>query len=311
MTSQRRNIVVGLVVLVAILALGWMILRFSSSSAAAWFTSGTEFKIVADQATGVGNGTAVYYLGLEVGRVTSVRRLPNNREVEISVVLNEDESLPKNLHATIRQTSQLGQASALYLETMVMKDGRLVPAPPEGVLESGATVNGEHAGSGIVPAEFTDLARDLREQKLIAHIDEAVIEMRTQLKKAGRLFESADELIGDDQVRADLKATIASVRKTSDNLDRFSQQLETLSGETNKTLRELNERLHQIAVVFDRFQSIAEKIDKGEGTAGLLVNDRRLYDSLVDTSKHMNLTVLDLQRLVQQWEEEGISLKLK
>jgi len=63
--------------------------------------------------------------------------------------------------------------------------------------------------------------------------------------------------------------------------------------------------------VLDRLDSVANKIDQGKGTAGLLVNDARLYQGLVDTSKDLNLTIKDLQRVVQQWEQEGIALKLK
>ena len=58
------------------------------------------------------------------------------------------------------------------------------------------------------------------------------------------------------------------------------------------------------------FQSMADKMDKGEGTIGKFVNDPRLYESLSDTSAELNLTVKDLHRLVQQWEQEGVSLKL-
>jgi phospholipid/cholesterol/gamma-HCH transport system substrate-binding protein len=74
--------------------------------------------------------------------------------------------------------------------------------------------------------------------------------------------------------------------------------------------KELGGRLEQLAVVLDRFQSVAGKIDKGEGTAGKLINDAKLYESLVDTSQELNLTIKDLRRLVEQWEQEGVTLKL-
>ena len=55
---------------------------------------------------------------------------------------------------------------------------------------------------------------------------------------------------------------------------------------------------------------MANKIDKGEGSIGKFVNDPRLYEALTDTSAELNLTVRDLHRLVEQWEQEGVSLKL-
>jgi hypothetical protein len=63
--------------------------------------------------------------------------------------------------------------------------------------------------------------------------------------------------------------------------------------------------------VLDGFQSITAKLDKGDGTAGQLVNDPKLYQALVDSAQQLNATVTDLRRLVNQWEQEGVSLRAK
>ena len=42
----------------------------------------------------------------------------------------------------------------------------------------------------------------------------------------------------------------------------------------------------------------------------MLVRDPRLYDSLVSTANVLNEMMTDLRRLVQQWEQEGVSMKL-
>jgi len=43
----------------------------------------------------------------------------------------------------------------------------------------------------------------------------------------------------------------------------------------------------------------------------MLVNDPRLYESLADTTRQLNATVSDLRRLLEQWEQEGVTMKLK
>ena len=48
----------------------------------------------------------------------------------------------------------------------------------------------------------------------------------------------------------------------------------------------------------------------GPALAGLLINDAKLYESLVATARELNLTITDLKRLVQQWEQEGVYIKL-
>ena len=45
--------------------------------------------------------------------------------------------------------------------------------------------------------------------------------------------------------------------------------------------------------------------------AQYVVNDPKLYESLVDSAKELNATISDFKRLVEQWEQEGISFKLK
>jgi hypothetical protein len=58
-------------------------------------------------------------------------------------------------------------------------------------------------------------------------------------------------------------------------------------------------------------QDITEKLNKGQGTAGQLLNDPRLYQALVDSAKQLSLTVGELRLLVEQWQQEGVGFKLK
>ena len=71
-----------------------------------------------------------------------------------------------------------------------------------------------------------------------------------------------------------------------------------------------NDRLLQVSKLLTQFQSIAGKIDEGKGTAGKLVNDEKLYENLVNTSRELNLTITDLKLLVKQWTDEGVYIKL-
>jgi phospholipid/cholesterol/gamma-HCH transport system substrate-binding protein len=74
--------------------------------------------------------------------------------------------------------------------------------------------------------------------------------------------------------------------------------------------KQLTGRIEQLSKTLDHFQSISAKIDNGNGTAGQLINDPKLYQALVDSAMQLNATIADLNRLVEQWEQEGISFKL-
>jgi phospholipid/cholesterol/gamma-HCH transport system substrate-binding protein len=316
-------------------ALAWMILKFANTSAAALFTKGMHVEMVADRVDGVSDGSPVLYLGVNVGRVMGVKRQPNNQEVRIRAMLDPGDPLPENLVGVIRQQSALGASAAISLELTG-------PASATHLAEN-AVLHARFAGGGVVPQEFTVLATEIRQQQLIKHVDETVVTLRAQLEKAGQFVDSAREFVGDPKLRQDVQSAAANIRTTSENLQQFSarldgfgKKLDDLSTEMSATVKDAHEavkqarttiadggrnmeklslqfdrRLDQVANVLASFESISAKIDKGQGTAGALVNDPRLYESLVDTSRELSLTASDLKRLVEQWEQEGFSLKLK
>ena len=189
-------------------------------------------------------------------------------------------------------------------------------------------ING-HAQFIFLSKEKRVLLRRKLESKLIEHLDE-------QVQRAGKMMESVQQIVDDPKMRKDLQDSIANmhtatetVNRIGNNMEKFTNDLQKLSndtpgaiGDTRATIqkaqghideisKQLADRLQQISVLLTQFQSIAGKVDKGEGTAGQLVNDPKLYQSLVDTSRELNATISDLKRLVEQWEQEGVSLKLK
>jgi phospholipid/cholesterol/gamma-HCH transport system substrate-binding protein len=178
-------------------------------------------------------------------------------------------------------------------------------------------------------------AQQLRQANLIGHIDE-------QVQKVGKLIDSVQAYVGDEKTRNDLKAAIENLRTTTEsanrvtgNLEKFSGKLDKIGDDASATIKDarttiqtantsiqktqgdidqvtaqVGDRLLQISKLLDQFNSIAAKVNDGKGTAGQLVNDPKLYQGLVDTTQQLNATVTDLRRLVQQWEQEGVSLKL-
>jgi phospholipid/cholesterol/gamma-HCH transport system substrate-binding protein len=82
-------------------------------------------------------------------------------------------------------------------------------------------------------------------------------------------------------------------------------------GQIDSIGKQLGDRLTQVATLLDTFNQISAKINDGKGTAGALVNDAKLYQNLVDTSEQLKLSMTDLRRLVEQWEQEGVSMRLR
>ncbi len=308
MSPSRRNLLVGFVVLVALVVLGWMILAFAGKASTYFLTKGTPVSLEADRADGVTEGSAVMYRGVNVGRVMRVRLASDNVHVLIELLVNQQSRpLPANLRAMIKSTGLLGATASIYLET----EGE----PSNEPLEPGKLIVGHFR------PDFTALADDLRQREVIDHIDGAVQSFHRQMDSAGQLLQSANKIVSDPKTQESIQTTLANMRSASESANRVGTNLESLTKQTSDTMtssrkhidelsKQVGDRMDQLADVLQHLQAITAKVDAGKGTMGKLVNDDKVYESLADTARELNLTVLDFRRLVEQWEQEGVSVKL-
>lgn len=336
MSPYRKNFLVGVVVLGGLITLGWMILQFGDAPIRLVSNNQIRVEFVTARAEGLSEGSAITFRGVTVGRIGRIERQPDNQSVRIEGFIDRTPPLPANLHAYIRSAGFIGGTSTISLQ--------LPPEQaPQGELAEGQVIQTQYVGFQALPPEYTELAVELRlaaqqfrESGLIEHLDQTV-------RQATRMIESLNTIVADPEIQADLKAAVANIRQTSEtatnvarHLESFSAGLEDLSKDTHATIQQahrtinraegvlaktethidrigeqIDERLVQIAKLLNTFQAISNKIDQGKGTAGALVNDRRLYESLLLTSQQLNTLVRDLNRLIEQWEQEGATLRLR
>lgn len=326
-SPYRRNILVGVVVLGSLLFLAWMIIKFGDRPAKLFAEPAMPVSLTGARADGVSEGSPILYQGVNVGRVVHVQRTPDGLGVRIDAQVDINPPLPANIEGKIVAQSLLGAGSAIVLE--------LTDPEPAGQLQPAASLRARYVGLEVLPPEFASLAGELRQTAIQLRESRIIENLDEQVAKAGQVMDSIKSLLNDPQMRADLKASLANVRtatetanRIGENLQRVSAELEKLTadargtvGQAKNTLskadeqvtdisKQVGQRMTQLARLLESFQSITGKIDDGKGTAGALVNDPRLYESLVQTSRELNATVGDLKRLVEQWEQEGISLKL-
>lgn len=341
MTERKRNLMVGLVVLMGLILMAWMILQFGGV-AINLFTSKTMITVLTDRADGVGDGSAVLFRGVQVGQVRNVRMTDDMERVVLTIQLNSGARVPANVTADIRPLGLIGGSSSVFLE---------IQGPqPEGRLLAGAEIRGQVGTLNLLPKEFTQLADDLRktsqsfrESGVIDHLDKAVVNISDQATRAGDVLQSVQKIVGDPKIKDNLaqsleninqatataKTIASNLEKFSGTMDRTGQKLDTLTGEATETVRDaraaiksasgnvdqvtrqMADRLTQVSMLLDNLNSVTRKVDMGKGTAGMMVNDPKLYEALVDSAKQLNGTLTDMKRLVEQWEQEGITFRLK
>ena len=341
-SGYRRNVVVGVVVLTSLGILLWMLFVFGDSPAALFAEKTYPVRFVAAQADGLGQGSNVLYRGVIVGRVDSVELHPDYRRVTVNCMISQRQPIPANVDAVIRLTGLIGGVSAIHL----VPNGE-----PQGVLAAGTEMNARFAGLDVLPPEFAaladelgKLAREIKEKDLVGNFGNTMASMQKTFDEATGVMKSVQAVVGDQAVQQDLRAAIGQLEEASANaasltkridafaandLPKLSAQSQDVLTEAKATLVEgktaitdaraqintlgqsLSSRLDQLAASLDSIKSVTGKIDSGQGTAGQLVNDPKLYQSFVDATRQLNTTLNDLNRLVKQWEQEGVRLKLR
>lgn len=330
MSTYRRNVLVGMTVLASLVMLGWMIVRFGANIAKPFAGETIKVRFKADRVDGVSDGSAILYRGVNVGRVTGVARDKDQVTIWIDAQVDVEPPLPANVHGNIRQMSLLGTGAAIILEP---NDGATADKSP---LKAGAELRAHFLGLDFFPPEIKNLSIELagavtefRKANVIGNLNDRIKEMSKTLDSAQKTMDSVNLIVGDETLRKNILTSLDNIRQASENAktlmataDRVATNLETAVvkvGETvDKTDANLNDiakltktRLEETAAVIKQANEITAKINEGKGTAGQLVNDPKLYEGLVDTTAKLNSTVADLQRLLQQWEQEGVTLKLR
>jgi phospholipid/cholesterol/gamma-HCH transport system substrate-binding protein len=320
---------IGATVMGALGVLIWMLVKFGGDVLAPFAPPSVSIKLRTSRADGVAIGSQVYYRGVSVGKVVDVHRNPDNLGVEIVAEVESTPPLPGNVEAQIRQTNLLGGNTGIALEVLEGQE-------PTGQLKSGVSLPTSYLGLDVLPRQFASLAEELRLTAKQFRESNVIKDLDIQVNKVGKTLDSMQSLLDDPRMREDLRTTIANFRAASDkatvvvaNAEKFTDDLPKISEQAKATLTKTNDtidkankhvdeiaksvgdRLSQVAGSLDTLQSIVTKIDKGNGTASKLLNDPKLYQNLLETTDQLSATSADLKRLIEQWEQEGVSLKLK
>ncbi len=302
----------------ALAGLVTMLLLFGGTTIR-FLKSGHQIRVtlVTSRADGLAEGAQLSYRGVPVGRVTGLTREGDGETVEVQAEIDNTPPLPANLEGMITPSVISGIAN-MQLELVGGPD-----AVPKGTLAEDAKLQAKYpAGFAELTADLQSTTKEIREAKIVAHVDDAI--------------RGIQGYVTDAKLRADVTTSLEnfrhiseSVARSADNIEKFSSRLDKVADEASGTMtdahaavrdakvelaqisKQIDDRMLQVSKSLDSIQAISSKVNSGQGSAGLLVNDPKLYQGLVDNSKQLDLTIADLRRLVDQWEQEGISFKLK
>ena len=120
-------------------------------------------------------------------------------------------------------------------------------------------------------------------------------------------------ILGDSDNQANVKKTLDNVALATADAHETLVSIQKFSDTGTEKMEMLSETVgrvgEQLEGALSEMRQLMAKIDSGEGTAGKLVNDGRLYENLLESSQELELMLEQLKQWAADAREKGIRIK--
>jgi phospholipid/cholesterol/gamma-HCH transport system substrate-binding protein len=282
---------VGLLALVAgiMLYVGFNFLKGSN-----FFSPTNKYFVVYDNVEGLATSNQVVLNGVNVGRVSAIKLLTDKNNLILVVLeMNSDVVIGDSTRALLSNDGLLGGKS---IHLQLGKNSK--------ILESGDTL------IGAKPKGFAELL-SAKAMPIMANLDSTVYklnalfgdELGLSIKNTLHNFELASY---------DLKLTMSTSKR---DIAGITNNLNALSGSLKETERAIKPLLQKMSSFADslndlplkkavananaamkNLNEVSSKINEGNGSIGLLINDKSLYQKLDNSAKDLDLLLIDVKK---------------
>jgi phospholipid/cholesterol/gamma-HCH transport system substrate-binding protein len=285
-----REIKTALLVLggVALFIYGYSFLKGNSI-----FQNNKSIYVVYQEVEGLIPGAKVSINGLNIGKISKIDFLPNTTRILVTMEVRKELDFSSESAAMLYETGLIG-GKAISIIPLFDK---------QKVVQSGDTLKAQ------VKPGLTELIN--------RQIEPLQLKIESMLSSADSLFSGVSNVL-DNGTQTNLKNTLENLFITTNNLNKASiavvkildhnqEQLNaTFSNikDTSDNLKSITDSISnaQISYTLKQFtktveglNQIVSTIELGEGTAGKLINDEKLYQNLAEASKELESLLSDFK----------------
>jgi len=294
--------IVGAFVVVGVVVFAYMIFLFGELPVVITKFTSYNVRVRFPFAPGVEQNTPVRYCGYQVGRVTHVsppEPLQDKdgkliHQVAVVMAISRDYSaIPSNVKIKLLRRGM--GSSYIELATVPMAAEDFDKLEPK-FLQDKMTLQGESgAANELLPADLQD-------------------KIETFFVKVTKLVDNTNEIMGDEQNKANLKNSLANLSKVTEESIVTLQQIKEFSTTANQKVAMVSDSVLQtseeLGETFIEMRRILNKINNGQGTVGKLINDDKLYENLIDSSEELKASLEKMKKTLEKTSKKGIRVKI-
>jgi phospholipid/cholesterol/gamma-HCH transport system substrate-binding protein len=280
MATTSQELKIGLLVIAALGALGWLSVQSGSFGLSSGGAPTRALSAVFADVNGITTNSKVKMAGVEIGQVDAVQLQPNGTAV-LKLLVRRNVALPADVTAQVTSNGLIGEQFVA-----------LVPGPA-GALGQGGSLSPEATmipSSGVADTQAigTNFAKVADDLSAMTTTLRQVLGSPENAQKLQGIIDGlsglASTLNNNNGVLADLEHTMANFRKISDDLAQGKGTLGQLlaGGQGSGTAGGAMGSLADLGNAAKELQQVMAKINNGQGTLGKLVNDPQTAEKLND-----------------------------
>jgi phospholipid/cholesterol/gamma-HCH transport system substrate-binding protein len=302
--KYKKEIKTGIIV---VLAVALFIYGFNFLKGRNIFSSDMDLYAIYSEANGITANNTVQINGFKVGTVREVSLDPKTNKILVHFIITDKNAIiTKGSTAEIFSDGLLGYKG---IRLSILAGGKQV--------EDGDTLVGSNE-TGLkdqVSEMVLPLKRKL--ESLVSSIDSVVIIFQSVLGDSSRddivaSFSSiritlenlkntstningmvADERVKFSAIMTNVQSITSNLAKNNDHISRAMANLDNITDSLAKS--NLKQTIANTNLALQHFAEIMAKVNSGQGSMGMLVNDKKLYEELTKSSTDLDALLIDIK----------------
>jgi phospholipid/cholesterol/gamma-HCH transport system substrate-binding protein len=281
---------------IALLFIGYSFLRGNDV-----FSSDNMFYTDYDNVDGLATSKPVMVNGYQIGRVSKMS-LMDNGKIRTEFKIKSDYDIPSNTIARIVSESILGSKVIVFdignSSTMARNGDPLQSDVQANLMEKVEPLQKKIENLVVKLDSVLSAVNTALDDEFQRDFKKSLRSISVSLNNMENITSDVENLMGSERVRLakimqNLESITSNFQNNNEKINSILTNLDNLSDDLAKT--EIKATIDNAHQAMKDVQAITGKINKGEGSIGLLLNDDQLYDNLNKASANLNELVHDLK----------------
>ncbi len=291
--------------ILAILGVVMLVLGFNYLKGKSFFKTETHIYAVYQDVQLLTKSNAVFINGLQIGNIENLDGGKDMKQIVVTINITKDVNIPNNSLGIIKPPL-LGNASLeiqLGNSTTYLKSGdTLITSLSGGAFDEALKL--------INPVLY-EVRNAVKSLDSVLHVVTGVFDSNTKNNIKGILQNlnttTASFALTAASLQQLMNAQTGALAHTLENVNTFTGNLNSNNEKLNDILLnaqkasakfsniDLAKTLDTLNAAVENFKKGSEKINSKDGSLGLLLNDKKLYDNLTSTTNKINILLDDIR----------------